>query len=260
MLIGGTGTGKTHSIHSLIEAGLKVAAIFTEPGMEVIADISCEQGMHFHYIAPSSPDWASMLDSAKKINTLSFKSLTELSDINKRQYTEFLDLIAACAHFKCDRCGQSFGGVDNLDPKEWAFVVDSLSGVSIMGMNLMAGSKPVKSMADWGVAMDNIERFITKMTTDIKCTAVLMAHAEREMDEITGGTTIMASTLGRKLAPKIPRFFSDVILTRREGDKFTWDTAAPNVDLKARNLPIASNQPPSFVPIINEWRKKAGLV
>jgi hypothetical protein len=125
-------------------------------------------------------------------------------------------------------------------------------------MNLIVGSKPVKSMADWGVAMDNVERFVTKFTTDIKCTAVMCAHLEREADEVTGGIQLMASTLGKKLAPKIPRFFSDVIQCQRDGSKFTWSTATPNVMLKARNLPIAMNLPPSFVPIINAWREKGG--
>jgi hypothetical protein len=260
MLLGATGTGKTHAIRTLIDAGLKVAAIFTEPGMEVIADIPCERGMHFHYIAPSSPDWTSMVDSATKINQMSFEALTKMGDINKRQYTEFIDLLNTSANFKCDRCGQTFGAVDRLDPREWAFVVDSLSGLNVMAMNLVTGSKPVKSMNDWGVAMDNLERFITKMTTDIRCTAVLVAHMEREYDEISGGVSLMASTLGKKLAPRLPRFFSDVIMCKREGTKFSWSTAGVNIDLKARNVPIADNLQPDFRPILDSWKKRAGVV
>lgn len=255
LLVGATGTGKTHALRTLIDAGLKVAVIFTEPGMEVVTEIPCSAGMHYHYISPSSPDWTSMAASATKINTLSFESLAKLGDIDKKQYGEFIDLITSCSNFKCDRCGTTFGAVDKLGP-DWAFANDSLSGISVMGMNLVVGSKPVKSMADWGVAMDNIERYITKFTTDIKCTAVMIAHLEREQDEVTGGITLMASTLGKKLAPKLPRFFSDVIQAKRDGTKFSWTTAAINVDLKARNLPIAENLEASFVPIIRNWQKK----
>lgn len=254
MLCGTTGTGKTHSIRTLVEAGLEVFVLFTEPGMEVLADLPPEK-LHWHYIAPASPAFADMISSAQKINTMSFEALTKLPDINKRQYTEFVDVLTTLSNFKCDRTGQTYGAVDEWDQSR-VLVVDSLTGLSIMAMNLVAGSKPVKSMADWGVAIDNLERLLTKLCVDTRCHFVLTSHLERETDEVTGGTQLMASTLGRKLAPKLPRFFSDVIHVKRNADKFVWSTASSNVDLKARNLPIEDNLPPTFVPIISSWKKK----
>lgn len=253
MLCGTTGTGKTHALRTLVAAGLEVFVLFTEPGMEVLADIPPEK-LHWHYIAPASPAFADMISSAQKINTMSFDALTKLPDINKRNYTEFIDVLTTLSNFRCDRTGESYGSVDEWGP-ERAIVVDSLTGLSIMAMNLVAGSKPVKSMADWGVAIDNLERLITKLCVDTKCHFILLAHLERETDEVTGGSSLMASTLGRKLAPKLPRFFSDVVQAKRNVDKFVWSTAASNVDLKARNLPIADNLPPSFIPIIASWQK-----
>jgi hypothetical protein len=69
----------------------------------------------------------------------------------------------------------------------------------------------------------------------------------------------MASTLGRKLGPKLPRFFSDVVHVKRDGPKFTWSTSTPNVETKARNVPISGDLSPSFGPIIASWRKSAGV-
>ena len=69
-----------------------------------------------------------------------------------------------------------------------------------------------------------------------------------------GGIKLMVSALGNKNAPALPRFFSDVILTAREGDQFTWGTASSKADTKARNIPWKDKQPPSFVPIIKNWR------
>lgn len=255
LLVGATGSGKTHSIRTLIDAGLEVFVVFTEPGMEVLSDIPSDK-LHWHYIPPAGPDWASMIDSARKINTLSFKALAEMPDINKRNYTEFLSLLTVLSDFEDQRTGKRFGPVDSFLPGERALVLDSLSGLNVMAMNLVAGSKPVKSMADWGVAMDNLERLITKLTTDVPCTTVITAHLERETDETTGGITLMASTLGRKLAPRLPRFFSDVIHCYREGTKFFWSTASFNVDLKARNVPIADKLPPSFQPLLAQWKQR----
>jgi hypothetical protein len=255
LLLGGTGTGKTYSIRTLVASGLETLVLFTEPGMETISDISCEKGLHWHYIPPASAGWDVLLSGAQKINQLSFEALAKLTDLNKTKFTEMLDILSSCAKFKCDRCGKEFGSIDILDSAKYAVVVDSLSGLSIAAMNLVAGTKPVKSMPDWGIAMDTIERFVIKLTTDVRCTTVMIGHLEREADEMTGGIQLMASTLGRKLAPKLPRFFSDVIMSRRTGDKFEWSTAAMNTDLKTRNLPINDHLPPDFGQIVKKWRE-----
>jgi hypothetical protein len=254
LLLGATGCGKTHAIRTLLDAGLEVFGIFTEPGMEVLSDTDPER-LHWHYIAPASTPWEQMIDSARKINTMSFDALCKLSDVNKRQHTEFLDLLTCLSNFTDDRTGKTFGPVDSFDTTK-ALFVDSLSGLNIMSMNMVTGTKPVKSMSDWGVAMDNLERLITKLTVDVPCTFVLTAHLERETDEVTGGISLMASTLGKKLAPRLPRFFSDVIHAKREGDKFSWSTATFNVDLKARNVPISETISPSFLPLIEKWKSR----
>lgn len=255
LLMGASGTGKTHSIRTLVDAGLEVFVLFTEPGMEVLADVPSDK-LHWHYIPPASPDWSDMIDSATKINKMSLKALADMSDINKSKYTGFLDVLSALANFKCDRTGQTFGDVSTWDASR-ALVLDSLSGLSIMAMNLVTGSKPVKSIADWGMSMDNLERLTTKLCVDTTCHFVMIAHLEREVDEVTGGTALMASTLGRKLGPKLPRFFSDVIHVKRDGTKFSWSTSTSNVDTKARNVAISESLPPSFLPIISSWRTRA---
>jgi hypothetical protein len=178
-----------------------------------------------------------------------------MTDINKRQHTEFIQLLNCLSNFKDDRTGKEYGSVDDWDNTRF-LVVDSLSGLNIMAMNMVTGTKPVKSMSDWGVAMDNLERLITKLTVDVSCGVVLTAHLERETDEVTGGITLMASTLGKKLAPRLPRFFSDVIHARRDGDKFHWSTATFNMDLKARNVAISETIPPSFVPLLAKWKNR----
>ncbi|HYE38170.1 AAA family ATPase [Methylocaldum sp.] len=254
LLVGGTGTGKTHSLRTLVAQGLEVFALFTEPGMEVVADIPTDK-LKWHYIPPASPDWADMLDSATKINSMSLKMISGMEDINKRKYQGFMDVVRVLGNFVDERTGQSFGPVDKFDAKRVLWI-DSLSGLNILAMNLVTGSKPVKSMADWGMAMDNLERLLTKLCVDVPCPVVLVAHAERETDEVTGGTTLMASTLGKKLAPRLPRFFSDVINVKRDGDKFTWSTMTHNMDLKARNIPLADNLAPTFEPIIKAWKAR----
>jgi hypothetical protein len=255
LLLGATGTGKTYCLRTLADAGLEVFIISTEPGISSTLGDTDSARVHWHYIPPATASWTDMIQSAERINQLSYEALAKLGDINKRKYHEFMDVLTTCNNFIDDRTGAEFGDVSQWGPDR-ALVVDSLSGLNVMAMNLVVGSKPAKSQADWGVAMDNLERFITKLTTDTRCFFILTAHLERETDEMTGGQQLMASTLGRKLAPRLPRFFDDVVHCRREGAKFIWATDTLNVDLKARNLPLSGSLQPSFQQIITAWRSK----
>jgi hypothetical protein len=257
LLLGESGSGKTYSLRTLIDAGLTLFVLQTEPGGTVLADLP-EDKYHCHYIAPATAPWDAMADSAKKINTLSMKALAQMDGINKREYAQWIEVIETLGDFKCDRCGTSYGDVSTWD-NDRVLVIDSLSGLNIMAMDLVVGSKPTKSMADWGIAMDNLGRLINKLVTDTKCHLVLTAHLEPERDEVTGRVVNMPSTLGRKLAPQLPRFFDDCINTIREGSTWKWSTATANTALKARDLPIDDNLAPSFVQIMNTWRKQFNL-
>jgi hypothetical protein len=258
LLVGATGSGKTHAVRTLIDAGITPFVLFTEPGIRTLADVGCDH-LHYKYVAPATPTWDDLLDNARKINTMSFKMLTQLGDMDKKKYGQFLDVLTTMNDFTCDRCGEHFGDVSQWGTDR-AIVIDSLSGLNIMAMDMVVGAKPVKAMGDWGVAMDNLERFLNTMTNNTNCHFVLTAHLEREQDEISGAVHLMPSTLGKKLAPKVPRFFDDVVLCNNKENNFTWSTSAINVDLKYRNLEAGKELPPSFKPLIESWISAGGIV
>jgi hypothetical protein len=256
--MGDSGTGKTYSLRTLVDAGITPFVLFTEPGMETLGDLP-DGKWHYKYVAPSTQGWAAIQDMVKKINQLTFENLTKISDPNRSKYEGLLQLISACNDFKCDCHGQSWGDVSKWGTDR-ALVIDSLSGLSDMAMSNTVGGKPVRSMADWGVAQNTIKMILNPLTTATQCTVVLIAHLAREYNEVTGGSNITVNTLGQKLAPDIPRMFSDVIQTVRVGNEFTWDTAAANAAVKGRNVPISQKLPPSFVPLIAEWKRKGGVI
>lgn len=257
LLMGDAGTGKTHSLRTLVDSGLEVFALFTEPGMDVVADIPSSK-LHWNYVSPSTVSWGALRDSAHKINTMAFKTLAELPHVNRGEHAEFLQVLKVLDDFIDQRTGISHGSTQAFGPDKVLWL-DSWSGLSVMAMNLIAGSKPVKHVGDYGVAMDNLENVAEKLTNDLKCHVVVVGHMGRERDEMTGGTSMMLETLGSKLAPKLPKLFTDVINARRNEKTFSWSTITPNTILKARNLPWAENQPPSFAPLIENWRKREKL-
>lgn len=260
ILLGDPNTGKTHALRTLIESGLNVFVVFTEPGMEVLSDArkglaySCDQGLHWAYEAPVNVSWDALKDIAKLMNQFDYKALTNMAPMNKNQFLGFFNVIALMSNLTCERCKKSFGPADQLQPYDkWAVVQDSLSSLSIMALNLVIGTKPAVHEGEWGVAMLNLERYINKFAYDLRCMGVMNAHMEPEPHGRAGELLDTVSTLGKKLAPKVPRPFSEVVHTYREGDKFYWSTITAGMKLKARHLPLADKQVPSFKPIVESW-------
>lgn len=257
MLLGTYSTGKTHSLRTLAALGYEVFILATEYP-DTLLDTDPEK-IHWHYIEPGVADWDTLKDNALKINTLSNDALQKLPGVNKQKYRQFIEIFAALNDFTDDRTGKHYGNASQWGLDK-VLVIDSLSGLSIMARDLAVGAKPIITQPDWGVMMHNLEMFINACTTGTRCTFVMTAHVEKELDEVAGGMKTMASTLGRKLAPKLPRFFSDVILCRREGKSWTWDVSVSDTDVKARNLPIGTgNLPQDFKLIVDAWEKRTGV-
>jgi hypothetical protein len=259
-LIGDSGTGKSHSLRTLIDAGITPFVIATEQNfVQVMSDL-LGKSCHYKFIAPQAQqNWSQILDMATKINMLSYENLTKTVDPFKQASNKFLDLLTMCNKFVCDCCQKDWGCVNNWNTDR-AICIDSFTGVSDMAFNLVVGNKPVRSMPDYQVAQNALRMFLGPLTSQTKCTVVIVCHLEREKDEITGGTFLTIKSVGQKVGPDIPRMFSDVIRTRREATTFSWDTADTQSTVTARNIPIASNQKPSFVPLIEAWKKRGNQI
>jgi hypothetical protein len=120
-------------------------------------------------------------------------------------------------------------------------------------MKMVIGNKPTASPSDYGVAQNNLMNFLRLCTQGIAATFVITAHVDRQQDEITGGIKLMTKAIGKAMAGDIPQLFSDVIYCVREGSQWFWDTAAGNVDVKTRSLPIAAKIKPDFAQIMDKW-------
>lgn len=264
LLIGPAGTGKTFSIGTLVDSGMEVFYLAMESGLESLLGYWTDAGkpipanLHWHFLEPSTAGFAELSDAALKVNTMSLKALADMQDINRSKYNQLIKLYTVLNDFEDQRTGEKFGPVDKWDTTR-VLVIDGLSGVNKAAMDAVVGGKPMKSMADWGLAQTQIENLLRKLCDGCKCHFVLIAHVEREVDQILGGVKLMVSTLGKALAPKIPAMFSDVILNKREGTKFTWSTADLTADTKTRNLPLSEGIIPSFAPIIAKWKTRGGL-
>ena len=264
LLEGPTGTGKTYVLHTLVDMGVEVfyLSVGEAAGVESLLgywrdqDKPIPENLHYCLLESAQAGFKELETMAKNINMLSYEALAKMSDPNRSKHNHFIMLLGALSKF-VDQNGQDFGAVDSWDGNR-VLVIDSLTGVNNAAMSLVVGAKPVRSLPDWGVAMQQIESLLRLLTDGCECSFVLIAHVERETDQVLGGVKLTVGTLGQKLASKVPPLFSDVILARRDGTKFFWSTANAQADLKARNLPISDNLSPDFKPIVERWRKRFG--
>lgn len=265
LLMGAPGAGKTTSLVSYIKAGIELFVVSTEPGgEEALLDAMRRfnlplEKLHWKYIPAAAPSWDTLGAMAKTITSMGYKDLTEIKQgANKSDYQQFLALIKCLSNFQDQRTGLSYGAVDSWGDDK-ALCIDSLSGISTMAMDMVMGNKPAAHQGEWGVAMNALEKLIGKLTSDVYCHLCLTAHLEREQDEVAGIQKVMLSTLGKKLAPKIPKMFSDVILAHRDGAKFLWSTNTSNHELKARNLPLSDKLEPDFGQLVRGWETRKKL-
>jgi hypothetical protein len=249
---------------TLVKAGVTPFIIFTEPGMATIGKALKEAGLpedsvKWHYVSPATQDFNSMITMAQNLNRMSFKMISNMTDPNRGQFTQWIDVLRTCENFVDDRTGISYGNVGKWNTDR-ALVIDSLSGLNTMAMNLLVGSRPTRDVSDWQVAQNNLLGFLDKLTTDNVCHFILTGHLEREQDELTGGVTLMASTLGKKLAPKVPINFDEVVMCKHIAEKFFWTTSEANVDLKARVLPQSRDIPADLGLAVKLWEKAGGAI
>lgn len=264
LLEGPTGTGKTHSLGTLIDLGVETFVLFLESGNESLLGYYTDAGklippnLHWHSLALAQPGgFGRMAQNASLIASSTYEALCKIQDMTRAQNNPFEKLLKVLSNFEDQRTGKTFGPVDTWGPDR-VIVIDGLTGLSNFAFAMQVGLRPTAAKNDYGVAQKPIEQLIRYMCDGCKCHFVLISHVERETDEVIGGSKITVSTVGQKLAPKIPAMFSDVILTVRNGTSWSWSTANPQADLKTRNLAYSEKLEPSFKHIFSKWQSRGG--
>lgn len=259
LLLGDVGTGKTHSVLTLLAeytdphtgvvrrgAGQQVLVLSLEPGAKrVFGPNGCAQGLHQHYIPQTPPDWDTVAKYVSLAHVMDMSSLIKMVDPGRAKYTQFFELFALCKDYTCTECGQSFGDIAELGPDHTA-VLDSQSGLNKIVMQAVVGGKPIRSQAEYGNSMDFIEAFLSLWWGATGCNTVLLAHRDREVSPLTGLSTITLDTWGQKLAPKLVKVPDEIVMTKFEDGKYLWSTIEDGVILKRRSLPLSPKLEPDF--------------
>lgn len=260
-LIGVSGSGKTFSIATYLKYNIEVFFLGTEPGaVESLLDACAKlnlplDNLHYHQMNVVAPGWDAIEANIKQVGAMTYEALSTLKDIGKSKMAHLMELLTCCKDFPCDRTGKKFGDATTWGASR-AFVVDSLSGINKMAREYVVGYKPTMHQGEWGTAMQLEENLLYKLLNDRACFFTLIAHVDREVDEVLGGTRITMAALGRKLAPQLAKYFSEIILAKRVNDKFYWSTSEANADVKNRAMPIGATLAPDFGTIVLAHRER----
>jgi hypothetical protein len=81
-----------------------------------------------------------------------------------------------------------------------------------------AGGKP--QIQDIGAIQDALENVLeTLYNPAVKCNVIVTAHLTRQADDLSGGLQkLMIATIGKKLGPKIPRYFNNMLLCEQKSE------------------------------------------
>lgn len=262
LLEGDINTGKTTALRTLLPrwyndigaeypgAGLNTFVIALDAGMPAsLGSNMCPVGgIHHHYIAQRPLDSEAAEAWTRLMNSMTTDNLAKFNDPKRSEYRQFLQLYNLTSDFVCQGCNEHFGSIYKMG-EDCAIALDGLTGLTTIAKSNHVGGRPIVSYPEIYTIQSSIEMFLDLWWGSTQCTAILIAHVEREQSPLTGLSYLTMSTLGQKLAPKIEKKPDDVIVAQREGDKFTWDTAEKGMNLKSRHLPLSANLVPDFAQI-----------
>lgn len=233
LYIGDSGTGKTGSLVSLLEAGYEIKMLDMDSGI----------GTLIQYAKEAGPDVFDRIDYQSFRDKFTVRNGELKPKGTPRAYVDALKALE-----KWD---------DDSDPAEWGsktiFVLDSLTAFSRAAFLWAQGMNPTsKDPRQWyGAAQDSVRTAISMLTSeDFRANVIVISHVS--LQELPDGSTKgYTSAIGKALGPQIPQFFNTLLLaeSRGSGEKVrrtiqTMPTAL--IDLKAavpagkleRSLPL----------------------
>ena len=246
--------GQTTTEWSTKGAGLTTLVVAMEPGFEhVFATNGCKQGLHVHYHYPAKVGWDTIGSFVKLMANLTLKDVVEMADPKKRDYTGFAELFNVCKNFTCDACGQEFGPVNELDDT-YATCWDSLSPLSVLVTQAVCGGKPVPSKPEYFAMLGFALSFLRLLFQSTKCSVILTAHIDKEIDPVTGDTVLTLDTIGQRLVKQIVKMPDELVTAYQEDGEFYWSNQPGRTGqvVKRRALPSSDKLQPTFRQIFNK--------
>lgn len=201
LLIGPSGTGKSGSLVSLIEAGYKVRILDYDNGLDVVKSVLIKKG---------------------RTDLLANVIYEPLRDERGFVGTKIVPKTAT-AFQNGMRLLDNWPGLGPVSKwgSDCILVVDSLTLMSqaalqqVLALNARLGG--TAELQDWGKAQDAIENVLSLLTgNQTKCNVIVMSHVAF-IDDANGISQGYPMSLGKSLSPKIGNYFNTCLMTKLIG-------------------------------------------
>lgn len=207
LLVGNSGSGKTGALASLAKAGYNLRIADFDAGADILVNLLSpfpEAMARVHvqtFTDKLKPTGAMILPDG--VPTALNRALNQLN--------------------RWKDADADFGPVTTWGSQD-VLAIDSLTFAGLAAMRLVlamngrSGQHPWQS--DWGQAMEMLENLLALLYSDaIKCNVVVTSHLTFQEEESSLGKASMAfpSALGKKLPPKVGRYFNTVIMAETKG-------------------------------------------
>lgn len=269
LLEGDSGGGKTYAIGTLVDWAAKqtpkvqIFVVFVENGLETLLGywrdrkLPIPDNLHWHEIPSAALGLEALIAGAKDVGMLTYEGLTKQIDPNRGTNNPAYKFLQIFADFPDDRTGEKYGNVGKWGADKF-LCIDSLTETAVLYEKMCIGNKPVMSQPEYLVAQNNLMNFLRYMCAPSNAFGFLMtAHLQKQMIEATGTVMYTIKAIGKAISDDIPKLFSEVILCRREGTSWHWDTLSPGVVTKTRYLPLSQKLPPDCGTIMEKWKARA---
>lgn len=199
LFIGNSGAGKTGALAPLVKDGYKLRIIDLDAGLDALAN-------HVKAIDP------------KLLSSITFESFR---DKMKMTPTGPAVIGSPKAYVNTLNALEKWPA-DGTDPAKWGqdtiLVIDSLTNLGRAAFQWARAANPMtKDPRQWyKTAQDLIEDLIANVTSDaFETNVIIISHVE--VVETNGTIKGFASSIGKALGPKIPRFFNTLLLSETSG-------------------------------------------
>lgn len=218
LLIGDAKTGKTGSLVSLVKAGYHLRILDFDNLLDSLK----------YQVLRECPE---MMGNVEYRTLRDHYKPTPLGPALDGKATAFIDAMKMLDRWKYDN-------TDLGSPAEWGsesiLVIDSLSRLCDAAFDFhqsIAGAK-TDGRAVYGLAQDAVEMVLSNLTSDAFGTNVIVIAHIAYQDQPDGTKKGFPQGVGQKLSPKIPQYFSSVVLyTNIRGKRTMKTNSTPLVDL-----------------------------
>ena len=258
LLIGGSGTGKTESLATLLDAGQKVRIISVDvncpPVLRKVLQkrkTPLEKGQLGLYMPPKEKiSAADMIGKLESNASKDFEVLLKQKELNRSKYDSFVNVWKGRTDFKDFFTGESLGRSDDWGA-DTTLCIDSLTAVCEGIKTHTVGTKVGISQPEWGAMQTTLINWLNFILNNLECNIVLLAHPDKGVDPNVGGQKIYPSNLGQALNSLIPAKFGESVKCYRTQGKdgkqeFYWSVIDEVYETRFTNLPPSAKIPQDF--------------